>query len=126
MLLDAVGCRPREAYVGLLEAGCLEVWGNEPEDGVGTREGLVDDVGVAVGALDDLDALAYVGGDLGWVADDHTNLFAAFEEVFENLVADSAGGSGDDDHCVFSIAVVTKPWQLYRRYSLVYFLSTQR
>jgi len=50
-----------------------------------------------VRALDDIETLADVGRESRRVAGDDAELFAAVEQVVENLVADEAGGSGDDD-----------------------------
>ena len=96
--LEGVARRPGEVHVGGLDAVGVRVWGHQPEHGVGARERLVDDVDVAVRPLDDLDALAYVRGKAGGVAHDHADRLVAVEHVAQNLVADQAGGRGDDDH----------------------------
>jgi hypothetical protein len=60
---------------------------------------VVDHVAVAVRSFDDLDALAHVRWEAGGVARDHAyRLAAALEDVVEDLVADQASGSCDDDH----------------------------
>jgi transcriptional repressor AefR-like protein len=57
-----VARRPAEADVGGFDALGLEVRPGCPEHRVGARERLVDDIGVAVRSLHDLDARARVRG----------------------------------------------------------------
>ena len=82
--------------------GVGRVRGDEPEHGVGVGEGPVDHVGVTVRAGHYVDALAYLGGELGWVACDDTKLLVpksdAFEECAKDLAADIAGWGGNHDH----------------------------
>jgi hypothetical protein len=47
---------------------------------------------------DDLDAVAGLRGKAGGVTHDDADRLAAAEQVPEDLVADEAGGRGDDDH----------------------------
>src|SRR5439155_365934 len=63
-------------------------------------ECCVDDRGIAVGALDDVDAFAGVSWQSGRIAGDHPERFSAVEQVVEDLVADEAGRGGDDDHWI--------------------------
>jgi hypothetical protein len=51
-----------------------------------------------VRASHDLDTLAGVGWDAGRGAGDDAERLAAVEQVLEDLVANEAGGGGDDDH----------------------------
>src|SRR5205823_4603485 len=44
------------------------------------------------------DALAHAQGQTGGIACDHADGLCAVKNVVEDLVADQAGGSGDDDH----------------------------
>jgi len=48
--------------------------------------------------LYDLDALAGVRGKARGIACDHADRLVAVEQVVQNLMADQASGSGDDDH----------------------------
>lgn len=79
----------------------LSAWGfggTSQEHAVSARERLGDDVDVVVRSLHDLDALARLRGKPGGIAHDHADGLSAVEDVVEDLVADLAGGSGDDDH----------------------------
>ncbi len=69
-------------------------------------------------ALDNIEALADVGGESRRVAGDDAELFAAVEQVVENLVAEQAGGSGDDDHrSSFRSGLALIHTELYLRYT---------
>ena len=115
MLLEGLGCWPRETYGRLLGIACLKVGGSEPEDSIGARESFVDDVGVAMGALHNFDSLAQVRGNFGRIARDDADGFAAAgEDIFEDLAADGAGGSGDDDHDVMFSSIAGLYSKLYR------------
>lgn len=90
-----------EAAVGVLR-GQGGVRGNEPEHGVRTLEGPVDDPGVAVRAGDHLDAFAHRVGKAGGVAHDHAQFLVVggggLQEQGQQVAADVPGGSSDDDH----------------------------
>ncbi len=90
-----------EAAVGVL-GGAGGVRRDEPEDGVGAREGPVDDRGVAVRAGDHLDAFAHRLGQPRGVAHDHAQFLVAgggrFQEQGQQVAADVPGGGSDDDH----------------------------
>jgi hypothetical protein len=87
--LEGVTRRAGEVHVGGLDAVGVRIRGHQPEHGVSARERLVHDVGVAVRPRDDLNTLAGLRGK---------DRLAAAEQVLENLMADEAGGRGDDNH----------------------------
>ena len=74
---------------------------------VGADESLIYDRGVSVRALDDVDALAYLGREVGGVSHDDAKRLAGVDEVLEDLAADLARGGGDDDHdCLLKSAQI--------------------
>ena len=101
MTLEGVARRPGEVHVGGLDAAGAGVGGNQPEHGVGTRECPVDNTKVAMRPLHDLDTLPCLRGKAGRVAGDHPDRLPGAEDVAQDLVADQAGGRGDDDHVAF-------------------------
>jgi len=70
----------------------------QPEDGIGAGERGVDNRGVSVRALHNVDTRTDLGRELRRVAVDHAELLTAVEQVGEDLMADLATGCGDDDH----------------------------
>jgi hypothetical protein len=58
LLFERTSGWPREADIGGLDALCLRIRRNKPEDRIGTRECFIDDINVAMRSLDALDALA--------------------------------------------------------------------
>ena len=95
---EGVTRRAGEVHVGGLDAVGVGVGGHQPEHGVSARERPIDDVGVAVRPLDDLNAIAGLRRKAGGVTHDDADRLAAAGQVLEDLVADEAGGCGDDDH----------------------------
>lgn len=77
--------------MGGLEARRVRDRRHQPEHGA--RERAVDDLAVRVRPLDDVDAPARVRGEVGRVACDHADRCV----MREALMADGAGGRGDDD-----------------------------
>jgi hypothetical protein len=100
---EGLARRPAEVHKGGLDAVGAEVRRHQPEHRIRTCERLVDDVDVAVRTLHDLDAVARLRGDPSGVAGDDPDRLAAAEEMLQNLVADGAGRSGDDDHAVLLV-----------------------
>jgi hypothetical protein len=49
-------------------------------------------------AFDDVDVFTDAGRESRWLAGDHPQRLSAVEQPVENLVADEAGGSSEDDH----------------------------
>ncbi len=97
MAPERVGGGAGEVGIGLLQRE-LRVGGREPEHGVRTGEGAVDDRGVAVRSGDHVDAVANGGREPARVTDDDADRFAGIEQVPDDVAADVAGGCGDDDH----------------------------
>jgi hypothetical protein len=96
--LEGLARRPAEVHIDGLGALGAIVRGHQPEDSIGTCERVVDDLAVAVRSLYDLETPARLRGQARRVAHDDANRLIAAEEVLEDLVADLAGRSRDDDH----------------------------
>ena len=105
-MADAVGDERLDGGAGETGVGVLGgqrgVRGDEPEDGVRTLEGPVEDLGLRVRAGDHLDASARRVRKPGRIADDHPQLLACgggrLQEPGEQLTADVTGGSSNDNH----------------------------
>ncbi len=98
MPVERLGGGPGEAGKGGIDRRRPRVQRDQPENGVGAAQCLVRNRRVAVRALDNLEVLADLGRELGRIAGDDPELFAAVEQVTEHLAADLVGGGGDDDH----------------------------
>jgi len=88
LLLERLGGGPGETDVCILDALGRGVRRAEPEHCIGPSERRVHDAGIAVRALDDLDALARLRREVGGVAHDHAKRLAGVEQVLEDLAAD--------------------------------------
>jgi len=58
LIIESLARWPGEIHISGLNASGLEVRGKDPEHRVGVHECMVDDIDVAMGTLNNLDALA--------------------------------------------------------------------
>jgi hypothetical protein len=91
LVLECLGSGPGEADERGLDRGGPSIWRREPEHGIGTRERLLDDGGIAVRAFDDLDAITRFGRESRQVAhDDAQGLPGVEQEQLETVVERAA------------------------------------
>ena len=100
-LIERLARGPGEVDVGGLETLGLRLRRHDPEHRVGAGERLGDDVEVVVRSLHHLDALEACSDRRDGsrtMTRTGSRRWRVVEEVVEDLVADLAGGGGDDDH----------------------------
>src|SRR5258706_381522 len=92
MPLESFGRRPGETDIGGLDALSPRIRRHEPEDCVGACESRVDDGGVAMRVLYNLDGPAGAGRDAPRVAAGYAQGLPAVQQVFKDLMDCQAAG----------------------------------
>jgi hypothetical protein len=81
MALQRDGGWTREVHVGFIDGPGFRVRGHQPEKGIGASEYALDDIGVAVRALNHFDAVADGLGQLRGIAYDDACRRARLKQV---------------------------------------------
>jgi hypothetical protein len=95
---DRLGRRLGERRVDRVERRRGPVRRCDPEHRVSVGERSIDDRRVTVRSRNHLDALECLRRQARRIADDHADRLVGRERSIEDLMADQAGGGGDDDH----------------------------